>query len=96
MISRTSPLRQNRKPLPAIQRRTQSGSPWNWKGPGLMTGRSVQDTGVSAATMSRRLTRHGVPSITCSHPSHRVAMFSLMIVRIWMPMISIGGDGSRA
>ena len=36
----------------AIQRRTQPGSPWNWKGPGLTAGRSVQATGASAATIS--------------------------------------------
>ena len=56
---------------------------------------SVQPTGVSAATMSRRFTRHGVPSMTSRQPSHRVATLSLTIVRIWTPMISIGGDGSR-
>ena len=45
--------------LAAIHRRTQAGSPWNWNGPGLIDRRSAQATGDSAATMSRRLTRHG-------------------------------------
>ena len=63
MISRTSPRRQNRNPLSAIQRRTWLGSRWNWNGPGLIAGRSVQSTGDSAATMSRRFTRQGVPSM---------------------------------
>ena len=59
MISRTSPLRQKRRSRSAIQRRTHSGSPWNWNGPGLMMGRSVQLTGVWDATMSSRLIRQG-------------------------------------
>src|SRR5215204_5199721 len=95
MISRTSPRRQNRNPLTAIQRRTQAGSGWNWNGPGLMVARSVQATGASDATMSRRLTRHGVTSMTLRQPSQRIATLSLTIVRIWTPMSSIGADGSR-
>ena len=75
--------------MPAIQRRTQAGSGWNWNGPGLIVGRSVQATGASAATMSSRLTRQGVPSMTSRQPSQRIATLSLTIVRIWMPMISI-------
>ncbi len=46
--------------------------------------------------MSRRFTRQGVPSIGSRQPSQRDATLSLTIVRIWMPMISIGSDGSRA
>src|SRR5258706_9988985 len=89
MISRTSPRRQNRKPFVAIQARTWEGSLWNWNGPGLIIGRAVQSTGDSAATMSRRLIRHGVPWITSWQPSQRVATLSLTIVRMWTPMISI-------
>ena len=65
------------------------------EGPGLIVGRSVQATGASAATMSRRLIRHGVPSMTSRQPSQRIATLSLTIVRIWTPMISIALDGSR-
>ena len=72
-----------------------AGSPWNWNGPGLMVGRSVHATGDSAATMSRRFTRQGVPSMTSRQPSQRGATLSLTIVRISMPMISIATDGSR-
>ena len=96
MISRTSLRRQNSSPRLAIQRRTQAASLWNWNGPGLMSGRAVQDTGVSTATMSSRLIRHGVPSINSRQPSHQRASLSLMIVRIVTPMISIADDGSRA
>ena len=59
------------------------------EGPGLIAGRSVQATGASAATMSRRFTRQGVPSMISRQPSHRRATLSRTIVRIWTPMISI-------
>src|SRR5688572_7189711 len=53
-----------------------------------MAGRAAQETGVSAVTISRRFTRHGVPSMTLWQPSQRFATLSLMIVRIRTPMIS--------
>src|SRR5664279_3861383 len=90
MISRTVPSRQKRWPRAAIQRRTWAGSPWNWNGPGFSAGRSDQLAGTSVATMSSRLIRQGVPSITSRQPSQRVATLSLTIVVIRTPMISIG------
>ena len=75
--------------------RTWAGSPWNWNGPGLTSGVSVQSTGNSVATMSSTFTRHGVPSMISLQPSQRVATLSLTIVRMSTPMISIASDGSR-
>src|SRR4051794_29899281 len=56
-----------------------------------MAVRSAQLTAASGATISRGFTRQGVPSMISPHPSHRFATLSLMIVRMSMPMISIGG-----
>src|SRR4051812_33392607 len=95
MISRTWPRRQKRKPRSAIQRRACDGSAWNWNGPGLIVGDEVQSVGTSVATMSRMLSRHGVPSMTSRQPSHRIAVFSLTIVGIRTPMISMPFDRSR-
>ena len=66
----------------AIQARTCAPSEWNWKGPGLTAARSVQEVAFSGATMSSRLTRQGVPSITSRQPSQREATLSWTMVRI--------------
>jgi alpha-acetolactate decarboxylase len=47
--------------------------------------RRAHETGVSAATTSRMLTRHGVPAITSRQPSHRIATLSSTIVGMWTP-----------
>src|SRR6185295_18230800 len=47
--------------------------------------RSAHETGVSAATTSRMFIRHGVPSMTSRHPSHRIATLSSTIVSMRMP-----------
>ena len=60
MISRTSPFWQKNQPRRAIQARTCDGSEWNWNGPGLIVGSSVQD--------DRRLRRHDVEDV---HPPGR-------------------------
>src|SRR4051794_39045177 len=56
-----------------------------------MAVRSAQLTAASGATISRGFPRQGVPSMISPHPSHRFATLSLMMVRMSMPMISIGG-----
>src|SRR5438552_16670670 len=78
-----------------MQRRTQAGSEWDWKGPGLIAGRSFQLGGFSVATMSSRFTRQGVPSMMSRQPSQRIATLSLTMVVIRTPSISIERDGSR-
>jgi hypothetical protein len=49
---------------------------------------SVQPTATSGDTMSRRLTRQGVPGMTSRQPSQRIATVSDTIVRIVTPMMS--------
>lgn len=42
--------------------------------------------------MSNTLTLNGVPLIGSRHPSQRIALFSVMIVGILMPMISMASS----
>src|SRR4051794_4146579 len=60
-----------------------------------MGARPAQDAGVSAATVSRMLSRHGVPSMTSRQPSHRIDTLSLTIVWIRTPRYSIAADGNE-
>ena len=89
MISRTSLCWHVYQSLRDIQSVGHSGFLQNWNGPGLIGDACSNDGATSVAMMSNTLTRNGVPTICSRHPSQRIALFSLMIVGILMPMISM-------
>jgi hypothetical protein len=92
MISRTSLSWQVYQPFRDIQSAGHSGFLQNWNGPGLMGEACSNDGATSVAMMSNTLTLNGVPLIDSRHPSQRIALFSVMIVGILMPMISMASS----